>query len=422
MSDITLDSNVKELHLNSDNVNGVLLKDSSGSHKVWGHSYTFKWDWDSYLNTTSSTLTIPSKDFLYKPDNIIVWHNEASNSNSNAYMPHNNITLSRGTNNTVYYGDKLYYVQSSLTSDIIDPCINGILYYSANSYNNVKSDVTVNAMPVIKSDVSFLKCSLPSSLYSYFSSATLSYPQYGSSYASKSYTITSSTNNPVYIASNSTEGKIATCSWTFYSDTSGEWLGCKDDGNNYPLWYTLHTQIGFPNINKTCWDVPNPTSLKYTTKYISHLYSLISPQAYMYFNTIYNPSYSWEYTIQANVNFNATINWKRPSSVSNYNYYKVVIFGYQLQGSSNYYKYTPSLATNVFRFESSTIYHSSIANNTGQQVLSVSRTFYPMTQGENIYIIWRAGLIGSTTNSSDTSTWDWLDVYSNVRYDTIYNY
>lgn len=422
MSDITLDSDVKELHLNSDsdNVNGVLLKDSSGSHKVWGHPYTFKWDWDSYLNTTSSTLTIPSKDFLYKPDNIIVWHNEASNSNSNAYMPHDNIALSRETNNTVYYGDKLYYVQSSLTSDIIDPCINGILYYSANSYNNVKSDVTVNAMPVIKSGVSFLKCSLPSSLYSYFSSALLSYSQYSSS-ATKTYLITPSNNNPVYIASNSTGGKTATCSWTFYSDDSGEWVGCKDDGNNYPLWNTLHTQISFPNMSNTCWDVPNPTSLKYTTKYISYSYSLTSPQAYMYFNTIYKPTYSWSYDIRANVSFNATINWRSLPSVFNYSCYKIVIFGYQLQGSSSYYMHTPSLATNVFRFESSTIYHSSIANKTGQQVLSASHTFYPMTQGENVYIIWRAGLIGSPTDSSDTSTWDWLDVYSNVRYDTIYS-
>lgn len=124
-------------------------------------------------------------------------------------MPHDDSELSRGTNNTVYYGDKLYYVQSSLTSNIIDPCINGILYYSANSYDNVKSNVTVNAMPVIKSGVSFLKCELSSSLYTYFSSAALTYTQYDSSY--KTYYITSSTNNPVYIASNSTGGKTASC-------------------------------------------------------------------------------------------------------------------------------------------------------------------------------------------------------------------
>ena len=270
MSDITLDSNVKEIHLNSDsdNVNGVVLKDSSGSHKVWGHLYTFEWNWSSYLNTGSSMyiLSIPSKDFLYKPDSIIVWYNEASNSNSNAYMPHDNIVLSREKNNTVYYGDKLYYTQSSLTSGIIDPCINEISYSSTSSYDNVKSNVTVTAMPVIKSGVSFLMCTFPTSLSSYFSSATLSYPQYDSSYASKSYTITSSTNNPVYIASNSTGSKIANCNWNFYSDANGEWVGCKDDGNYYPLWSTLHTQISFPNMSYTCWDVPNPTSLKYTTK------------------------------------------------------------------------------------------------------------------------------------------------------------
>lgn len=36
LDSITLDSNIKEIHINSetDNVNGVLFKDSSGSHKV----------------------------------------------------------------------------------------------------------------------------------------------------------------------------------------------------------------------------------------------------------------------------------------------------------------------------------------------------------------------------------------------------
>lgn len=418
---IALDSDVTGVVLTrenewTENVNGVKY----GNTKVWGRPYTFKWDWDPYLNTTSSTLTVPSKYFLYKPDDIITWHNESSSFNTNAYMPHDDAELPRGTNSTVYYGDRLYYTQASLTSSVVDPCIGDIFYYSANSYDNVKSNVTVNAMPVVKSQVSFLTRSFPDSLYGYFSNAVVTYTPYSST-STKSYIVTSGTNNPIYIASNSVDGNIAECTWNFLSNDSGEWVGCKKDDNYYPLWTALYTHLGFPTQDYICWSIPTPTN--YQLKWISHIISSGLPSSYMYFNTIYSPTYSWSYKLglTATVNLNATINWRNVPVVSSYAYYKIVIFGYQLHGSTSAYQYVPSTADNVFRYESSTIYHSSIASKTSYQALSISHDLRPDTTKDDVYIIWRAGLIGSNTNSSDTSTWDWLDIYSNIRHDTINN-
>lgn len=422
MADIKLHTNVNQININggTDNVNGVVLKDSSGSsHKVWGHPYTFKWDWDPYLNTSSSAfssaLTIPSKDFLYKPDNLISFSCSSSSYNSYAYMPHDSYNLPRATNTSIYYGDNISYTSTTWDTSKIDPCISYVMLYPS-SLTNLKSNTSVNVLPVIKPGVSFLKCEIPSSLSKYFSKAYFTYRQYSSSLQT-SREVTPSSNNPMYIASNATgNSQTVGCFWQFMSDNQGEWVGCASDGNYYPLWSKLYTQISFPTSNNTCWDIPNPSKIKYNVKYIPRKGAV----SYVYFDSTFHPTYSWnEYKLYVTANFSVAINWKNVPMMSNYAYYKVVIIGYQLQGSSNDYLYNPSKTHCLFRIESSTIYHSSIAGRTFKQTVDISSPqLWPTTQYENVYIVWRAGIIGSTTNSLDTSAWEWLDIYSDILYDT----
>ena len=263
----------------------VSMKDQNGnitSQWVWGHPYTFSWEYSDKCNYTSSTSTIPTSKLVFS--NALYKFSTTS-----PYMHQTKPTslVVDPKYFTIYYGDSIYWTTTTWDTSLLNSCIKGFTVaknsdstgtIAPNSLTATKGKGAITFTPVIYDDVSFIKCSFPSSSVDYrnwFNIVKITYYEYNSlaigtgstntySQVKKTFNVNASTEE--YIATNNKyESTYRNIDTLWYTNSNYRIGYYDDDGEVYPLWTTF-SATNYAQFSSTAHSITQLPAFKSFTR------------------------------------------------------------------------------------------------------------------------------------------------------------